>query len=221
LSRVLIAISILLSLCTCRKDEYDTSYRPIDKQYFNFKVGAYFIYNVDEIKFDDFTNTSDTLHYQLRELNESVFKDNLGRDAIRVDRHTRSSDTSVWKYLNTWYAVQDPEMVERVEENKRFIKLSFPISNDAVWNANSLNTDNANNVFYGWMHQRYKLDTFVFDSAINVKSTPRTTSTSERAFEEVYAKHVGLVYKYQVQVDKAGTLFRGYKLKYRLYQYGF
>jgi hypothetical protein len=179
------------------------------------------IYQVNEIIFNDFTNTSDTFNYQLREFNESVFTDNLGRRAMRIDRHTRKSDTSDWKYLNTWYAVVNPEMVERVEDNKRLIKLSFPISNDAVWNANSLNTDNPNNVFYGLMHQSYKLDTFSFDSAVSVRSTPRLNSSTERAFEEVYAKNIGLVYKNHVQVDRSGSVRRGFKLKYRLIKYGF
>jgi hypothetical protein len=209
-------------LCNCRKDEYETFRQTVGKEYFNSKIGHFSIYLVNEIIYDDFTNTSDTFNYQLREMNESVFKDNLNREAFRIDRHMRMSDTSAWIYVNTWYAALDTKMMERVEENKRLIKLSFPISNDAVWNANSLNTDNANNVFYGLMHQKYKLDAFSFDSVVSVKSTPRINSTSERIFEEVYAKHIGLVYKYHVHVDKAaGPVIRGFKIRYKLYKHGF
>jgi hypothetical protein len=215
----LIFILTVLSLCACRKDEYEI-YRPSDKQYINTKVGAFSIYLVNEIQFNDFNNTSDTLEYQLRELNESIFTDNLGRDAVRIDRHVRSSDTAGWVYRNTWYAVSAPAMVERVEDNKRLVKLSFPISLEAVWNANSLNSDNANNVFYGLMHEKYKIGTFSFDSTVSVKNTPRITSTSERVFEEVYAKNIGLVYKNHVQVDKAGTVRRGFKIKYQIYKHG-
>jgi hypothetical protein len=218
--RPFILISCIFLLCTCKKDEYDTFYKPIDKQYFNTRIGAYVIYNVNEIVFDDFNNTSDTLNYQLRELNESVFTDNLNREAIRIDRHVRNSDSTPWKYVNTWYAVSDPRMVERVEENKRLVKLSFPITNDAVWNENALNTDNANNVFYGMMHETYKLDAFSFDSVISVRGTPRFTSTSERFFEEIYAKNIGLVYKYHVQVDNIGVVRRGFKIKYKLSAHG-
>jgi hypothetical protein len=217
--RGLLFILTVLSLCACRKDEYEI-YKPVDKQYMNIKVGAYSIYDVNEIIFDAFNNTSDTMEYQLRELNESIFLDNLGREAIRIDRHVRSTDTSEWVYRNTWYAVADPAMLERVEDNKRLVKLSFPISIEAGWNANALNSDNANNVFYGLIHEKYKLGTFSFDSAVSVKNTPRFTSTSERAFEEVYAKNIGLVYKNHVQIDKAGTVKRGFKIKYQLYKHG-
>ncbi len=211
----------MLVLVNCRKDEYDTVHKPVGKEYFNGNTGHYAIYLVNEIIFNDFNNTSDTLNYQLRELNESVFKDNLGRPAVRIDRHVRASDTSSWTYLNTWYAVLDQAMLERVEENKRLVKLSFPISNEAVWNANAYNADNANNVFYGLMHQRYQINTFSFDSAVSVKNTPRINSTTERVFEEVYAKHVGLVYKNHVHVDKSpGPVLRGFKIKYRLYKHG-
>ncbi len=221
MQRLLFFISCVLLLCTCRKDEYETAYKPIDKEYYNTQTGHYSIYLVNEIVYDDFTQKSDTFNYQLREQNESIFKDNLGREAMRIDRHVRASDTSPWVYKNTWYAVSDKAMVERVEENKRLIKLSFPISNEAVWNANTLNTDNANNVFYGLIHERYKIDAFSFDSVISVKGTPKFNSTSERFFEEVYAKHLGLVYRNQVQVDKAGQVMRGFKIRYRLYKHGF
>lgn len=209
-------IFICLLIAGCKKDEYELNYNSFDRMYFNQKLSAYSIYDVEEIIYDDFSNSVDTFYYQLKEHNESVFSDNLGRKAMRIDRYRSDGDTNVWTYLNTWYAVSDSLMVERVEDNKRLIKLSFPITNEAVWNSNALNMDNINNVFYGLRHQKYKLDAFQFDSAVSVESNTIINSFRERAFKEVYAKNIGLVYKYYVYIDKVGNQMRGVRLVYRL-----
>lgn len=220
MNRVIFYISIILVFDACKKDEFELRHKPVDKQYFSSQIGAYSIYNVHEIIYDDFTNTVDTFDYQVMELNESHFRDNLDRDAIRIDRYKRPNDTTAWTYLNTWYSVVDGQMAERVEDNKRLVKLSFPISAEATWNANSYNTDNANNVFYVLMHQKYKLDTFRFDSVVSVESTTRINLTVERVFKEVYAKGIGLVYRNQVNTDSGGGLKRGFNITYTLYKYG-
>ena len=208
--------AIALTLIACRKDESEQGRRSADKQYFNQQAGAYSVFNVIEVVYDDFANTIDTLEYQLMELNESVFKDNLGRQAMRIERYKRNSDTSDWNYINTWYSVSDEQMAERVEDNKRFIKLSFPISIDAVWNANSLNMDNVNNVYYGMLHRTFKQDTFTFDSVVSVESASVNNAFRERAYKEIYAKNIGLVYRNFVYIDKLGLLLRGSRIRYQL-----
>lgn len=208
--------AILITLFACRKDESETARRSSDKLYFNQKAGAYSVYKVTEVVYDDFANTIDTTEYQLKELNESQFKDNLGRYATRIERYRRSSDTADWTYINTWYAVADEQMAERVEDNKRFIKLSFPITTDAVWNANSLNMDNVNNVYYGMLHRAYKQDTFTFDSVVSVESGTINNAFRERAYKEIYAKNIGLVFRNYVYIDKLGLLLRGSRIRYQL-----
>ena len=220
MKRTALYISIVLVFNACKKDEFELRYKPVDKQYFSSQIGAYSIYKVHEIIFDDFTNTVDTTDYQVMEVNESHFRDNLDRDAIRIDRYRRPDDSTAWTYMNTWYAVVNNSMAERVEDNKRLVKLSFPISAEATWNANTFNTDNANNVFYVLMHDKYKMDNFKFDSVVSVESTTRINLTVERVFKEVYAKGIGLVYKNHVNTDSGGGLKRGFKITYTLYKYG-
>lgn len=179
-------------------------------------MGITNVYKVNEIVFDDFTNTSDTFNYQILEKNDTFFKDNLGRRAIKIDRYKRLSDTSLWKYLNSWYAVKASDMVERIEDNKRLVKLSFPVTEEAVWNSNAFNMDNANTVFYGFINQKYNLDTFRFKSALSVESTNINNENRERSFREIYVRGIGLVFKNQVMIDKFGTQIRGFKIKYQL-----
>lgn len=212
---IYIVFGILL-LGACKKDAYEIYIRNTDEAYYNDSVGSLSVFDVNEVVFDDFSNSSDTFNYQIMEVNESEFKDNMGRVALKIDRYKRSSDTSLWKYQYSCYTVSDKNMVERVEDNKRFIKLSFPVTADAVWNSNAYNLDNAINVFYGAIDKPYNQDTFKFKKTISVESTIINNNFRERSFKEIYALGIGLVYKNQVAIERNGSQWRGYKIRYKL-----
>ncbi len=199
----------------CKKDEYETINRSYGKGYLYSKIGSYNIYKVEEIIYDDFFNTIDTSRYQLKEVNESVFTDNLNRNSIRIERY-KLNNKGKWEILNVWYASEDNLSAERVEDNKRITKLSFPFTDDAVWNVNTNNSDNPINVYYGFINQTYNMDTFQFDSAISVKNDAISTNVRQRQYYEVYVKNIGLVFKNNINIDRNANLLRGYKIKQQL-----
>ncbi len=205
-----------ISFVACRKDEFESINTSSDKNYISVKTGSFSEYLVQEIIYDDFKNSIDTFVYQIKELNESVFKDNLGRNSIRVDRYIKKEDTTNWFYLNTWYTAIDVHSIERVENNSRKTVISFPISYDAVWNSNEFNMDYVNNVFYTSFHKPYTINNKKYDSSISIESVVISNSIKERAYKEVYVKNIGLVYKNKVFIDKIGSLQRGRRLNYKL-----
>jgi len=214
--KILYGLVILLFLQTCKKDEYETVNRNIGKTYFQAKIGSYSIFKVQEIIYDDFFNRIDTFKYQLIEVNDTIFDDNLGRKSMRIERSKRNNDTAKWKFLNVWYSNADNFMAERVEENKRLVKLSFPLAEDAVWNLNVFNTDNGLSLYYDFVHQKFPLNSIVYDSTLAVKSETIFNIVKEREYLEIYANHVGLIYRNQVNIDKNNTIKRGYKYKQTL-----
>lgn len=205
----------ILWLSSCKKDEYETAIRSYGKGYANSKIGAYNIYKVEEIIYDDFFNTIDTFRYQIKEVNESRFTDNLNRNSIRIERY-KLSPNNIWDMMNVWYETEDNVAFERVEDNKRIVKLSFPLNEEITWNINAYNSESSIVVYYNFIHQPFKLDTFSFDSTVSVKSDPVNSSIRQRSYNEVYAKNIGLVYKYIVSIEKNGTLQRGFKFKQQL-----
>lgn len=206
---------------SCKKDVYETGRTPGGPEYFNMKTGSWSVYSVYEVLYDDFTNSTDTLIYQLKEHNESQYKDNLGRNAMRIDRYIRSKDSTPWQYLNTWYASADKYSAERVEDNSRIIKLSFPLSEEAVWDANALNSGSSSMVFYGLINRPYTLDSTRFASVVSVEGSNYSSSGKERAFREIYAKGIGLIYRNYVQIDTdiTGKLKRGIRQNLKLIQH--
>jgi hypothetical protein len=212
----LIYILFAVFFFACQKDKFESIDYSNDKNYISKKIGSYSEYSVQEIVYDDFKNTIDTFNYQLKELNESLFKDNLGRNSIRIDRYSRSNDTFNWSYVNTCYISIDVNSIERIENNTRKSIISFPISNDAIWNSNEFNMEYVNNVFYTSFHKPYSINSIKYDSSITVEGVVVSNSIKERAYKEVYVKQIGLVYKNIVFIDKIGTLQRGRRINYKL-----
>ena len=213
---MLYGLIFILFALGCKKDNYETIIRSTGKNYFNNIKGSSNIYKIEEIIYNDFFNTIDTQRYFLKEKNDTFFNDNLGRKSMRIYRYKSIKDTTKWQFLNAWYSTVDNFTAERVEDNKRLVKLSFPLTEDAIWNYNAFNTDNGLNLFYDFIHQKYTLNTIVFDSAIAIKSETIVNLVKERQYQEVYVNYIGLVYKNQINLDKNGNLKRGYKIKQTL-----
>lgn len=201
----------LFFLFSCKKDSYESNKREIGLSYENFTLKSSITYKTTEILYDDFNNTIDTFRYELKEINDTIFEDNIGRLSARIYRYKRDSKNKPWQFINAVYKSIDNFSFERIDNNKRQIKLSFPLSTDVVWNINQLNQDAAINVFYEYIHNQYKMQLFSFDSTLLIKSNKVNNPIREREYEEIYAKNIGLIFKKEVFLDKFNNTFRGLK----------
>ena len=118
----------VLLLNACKKDVVDYSKREIGFSYVNQSLNYTFLYQVQEIIYDDFFNTIDTFNYQILERNDTVFYDNLNQTVLRIERYKRNKDSSLWHYHETVSSRIDQYKYERNENNTKKVKLSFPIT---------------------------------------------------------------------------------------------
>src|SRR3990167_8625748 len=88
------AFLLIAGIYSCKKDPspaLDLGYN-----YFPDAVGTYVVYNVDSIFYDDFNvnpsnhiSPADTFKFQLKEKIQSVYTDNEGRPALRLERYVK------------------------------------------------------------------------------------------------------------------------------------
>ncbi len=211
----------ILLLNACKKDVFDRSKRENGISYVNQTLDYQFLYQVQEIVYDDFFNTVDTFNYQILEKNDTVFYDNLNHPVIRIERYKRNNDSGLWNYHETVSSRIDNYKYERNENNTKKIKLSFPITFETIWNANTFNSNNNTLVYYSEINARKKINNQTYDSVLVIKSDPILNSVGERYYEELYAKHIGLVYSNIIFIEKSNNKTRGYKIKYTLLNHGF
>jgi hypothetical protein len=170
------------------------------------------VYEIDSTLWDDFLKVKTIHHYQMRYLCADTFRDNQFRLSYRMDVAIRLKDNVGWQDNHVFYVTSTKTHLEYVEENLRFIKLVFPLSNNITWDGNSMisTSDQDYTYFYGWLYKYSGLGTgynngkAFFDNAVTVAQIDDTLNDPEmhpdayayKTFsKEVYGFDVGMVYR--------------------------
>jgi hypothetical protein len=188
---------------SCKQDAPETD---IGYGYFPDRVGHWVIYEVDSTVYDDFEGDTDVYRYQVKEVLESEFTDNQGRRALRVERYKRLYDPNVpysnipWHLSRVWAFTKTNAAGEKLEENERFVRLSFPVTQGKTWDGNAYNTLGQWNYKYKEADKPFSIAAFAFDSTCLIEQKNEINSISHRVYKERYAKNVGMIEKNVVDV---------------------
>jgi hypothetical protein len=143
-----------------------------------------------------------TFNYFIKEKNDSVYFDNERRSTIILGRYKKDSANTGWYNCAAWAVNITTSTVEKVEENKRFVKMVFPVSENAGWNGNAYNTLPAQIYSYQNCFTSYTINSHFFDSTVTVRQQIDSTVFESHYELEVYAAHIGMVYKRYRSIER-------------------
>ncbi len=188
-------LAVVLLVSACKKDEAEPN--DLGYDYFPTKVGSWVEYQVDSLWRDDGAGTPilDSVSYRLLERVESNYIDPEGRTAQRILRYVRDGENN-WVVRDVWTKTLGTTAAEMTEENKRRLKLSFPVRSARTWDINVYNTDDELTVAYRNLGEPWQAGSLSFEETVLVKNTVPPNFIDKRNFEERYAKGVGMVSKY-------------------------
>lgn len=198
----LVAITGLI-FSGCKKDNA-TEQPFLGYNYFPLNVGSEKIYQVDSIgylgyTFDPVLETVeiDSVHYQVKEVVESFFADNEGRQTARIVRYKRLTSSDPWEIYKVYAANRTATTAERVEDNTRYIKLVFPPKENEKWNGNSLNNDESGYMEYSFTSVNVpgNIGPLNFDSTLTVLQLLDDNLITYSYYTEQYAANTGMIYK--------------------------
>ncbi len=218
--KVVILCCILLGfLNSCNKDVTppDAGYG-----YFPTKIGNWIIYDVVSIEHDAPISKHDTSIFQLKEVIESTFLDNENRETQRIERYTRNDETQPWVIKDVWFSNLTASTAERVEENERLIKLTFPVKKGKTWDGNALNSQDVWIYKYTEVNVPYTINNFSFDSTVTVLQIDEENLVEKKYALEIYAKNAGMIYKELILLNTEidGTITIGSELTMKINSYG-
>jgi hypothetical protein len=194
---VVICIGIYF-LSSCHKDYTTQSNSDIaGYRYFPVDTGHWVIYDVDSIVINSTHSIPyDTFYYRLKEYIPSTFIDNTGNLTERIERYIWVDTLNAWNIDNVWTSNLHPNDAEKVEDNVRYIKLSFPVSYSATWNGNALNSLYPEwDYTYSQIDQPLTIGNLHFDSTLTVIQVLDSNIVYKHIGIEQYAKGVGMIYK--------------------------
>ena len=175
--------------------------------FFPMESGFWVTYKVDSFIHTRFAEGGiDTVSVELREVLGDEFIDNEGRAAITVERYVRNDENTDWEDVipTIWYAVRTDKQAERMEGERRFLKLVFPMWDNRKWNGNAfLNTDGDPDLaaYANWQYkftnigEQANVGGMSFDNTATVIQNDYEDLVDKIYSEEVYAKNVGLISK--------------------------
>ncbi len=195
---------ILLVVCTLFILSFQSCKRktgePLDlkQQYYPTEIGKWVIYDVTEMNHDILHDTST---YQIKEVITGDFIDDEGRLAQRVERYRRDSVNGIWQIEDVWHSVRTTRTAEKIEEDVRFLKMSFPVGEFEEWDGNVYNTMNEWEYYYDSIDYASTIGTLSFDSLVFVRQRSEHNLVWYEQAYEIYAKHIGMVERQLVDLD--------------------
>lgn len=212
---------------SCKKDVETVPPVNMGYNYFPEDIGSYVIYEVDSIAYDDKSHAPDTTRYLLKEVIASSFIDNSGRPTLRIERFkkmyvdTVPYDSIAWVGPRVWYANKTATSAEKVEENKRYIKLVFPSKEGKEWDGNSFNSLGEKLYEIISSDESESLNGVAFDSVVTVKQYEQIDFIEYIYEMEKYARNVGLIYKVRDSLyDGGGNDTIGFTYRQKIVSYG-
>lgn len=191
---------------SCKKEKeaiaVDLGYK-----YFPDESGSYVIYQVDSLYYNDFTSRIDSFTFQIKEKIVATYTDLSGRPTSRIERFYRKNDSDAWLIKDVWFSNRTSNTAEKVEENVRFVKMVFPLKEAIEWNGNRYNTLGEQNYSLIKLHQSASIGSINFDSTLYISQVSDSNLIEKKIAYEIYAKHVGLVYKRNISIaDKDSVI---------------
>ncbi len=198
----LLAVILLFGACKNDTEDLDLDY---GYDYFPIAVNHSVTYQIDSTVYDEFADTVYTISSQVKEVMVDTTTDLEGRPQVRIERYVRPNENTSWEDVipRVWYAVRSESEAERVEENLRFLKLSFPVDENRTWNGNTYIDTQMEDWAYlnDWQYQYQDIGVSQtingqnFDNTVTVLQNDYANLQQRIYGKEVYAKGVGLVYK--------------------------
>ena len=211
----------LVVLASCGKDEVLQGV-DIGQDYFPVNQGSSITYKVDSIVWNDFYTPVqvDTFSFYIRMMVDDTFTDDEGRTAYYYRKYYRN-DTSTWQLIKNHALVKTSQHVETKEDNFTFVKIAFPVNSTTTWDMNSKNALDPTSSYFFDYHIPYTINGNSFDSTAVVIHKDLETLIGKDYHKEIYAKHLGLIYREEIAIEKEsnGQWKNGYSLLYTLLSY--
>ena len=216
-------VSLVIFIFSCKKESITRESSAY--HYFPAERGKYVIYDVDSVYHSENDDDNDDSvyywHFQLKEVIDSTFIDGQGRPAQIIKRYKRENDTLDWNFLNLWTQVLTSSAAYKTEDNVPYHKLSFPVSSRTTWNGNDANTLEIEMYVYENINSALTLNGLYFDSTLSVLQRDDDNNVQKIFGKEIFANHVGMIYKERDNLGKiiGVGIVKGteYRMKVRSY----
>ncbi len=178
--------------CNVKSTEPDGTYVGYD--YYPLKTGSYIIYDVYDTLYTGILR-KDSL-YQLKELIYTSYQEG---DEVKYTlyQYFKSTTDTEWPIQpdSVWTLVNTSNQLIRTENNIPYIKLIFPVKEDAKWNGNAKNIYDEQSYTMKNLDQVYDVLGLSYSQTLMVEINKSQSIVDKDHRYEIYARGIGPIKK--------------------------
>lgn len=220
-SAFLIILPLLLFVASCRTETEE--YRARGLEYFPLRVGSERLYMYDSVSYSRLTASIRYYSFRIREVVKDSFTDQAGKIAYRLEQYESRDTGRSYQFRALHIVNTDAYGVQRVEDNRRNLVLSFPIRNLRSWYPYFFWNDSfqtSARFQYTGVNKPYANDWITTPDAVWVKQQYDSTFIFVREAREIYGKNTGLVFRLKKNIDlQVMDEPDGHVVTWQLYRY--
>jgi hypothetical protein len=193
-------------LFSCKK-ETEVLEPELPSDYLPATTGKYITYRLDSTVVINFGGNIVTRSYQEKHQVDALTTDNLGRPSYRVFRFIRdTAGTQAWKPSGSYFITTQPNTIEVIENNLRFLKLAGPIAEGKSWTGNKFLPADP----YGPLYEFFNDDGMV-DWEYLYEGTQTVTLAGKQYHDVLTVEHINDASNIPVVIDAVGYRNRSWE----------
>ncbi|MTI32684.1 hypothetical protein [Xanthovirga aplysinae] len=196
LKKSVLFFSLLLAQFSGCKTKYlEPDDLKIGYHYYPFQVGNYWTYSVDSIFYYS-EHDSVVSEYQVKQKVESFFVEGENDTTFLLYRYRRNVQNE-WQQDSIWTARKRNNQLIITEKNIPYVKMVFPVEVGKSWDGNAFSGKENYSYSISNLRSEFSSEELEFSNCMEVVEKFDDQGEEEFIYEkEIYAPHVGLVYRY-------------------------
>ncbi|MCB9262898.1 MAG: hypothetical protein H6607_11040 [Flavobacteriales bacterium] len=211
-----IFIFLLLFVAACREVEEPSSF---GDEYFPLVSGAYWVYQIDSLVYDDFSGSQTTVSGQQKIHIVENSNENTSENRYYAEISYRKDSSSKWKYHRDIVFSKNEFRATIMDKNEETMLLLFPIKDRVSWDANQLNTKGEDRYRYiakeSWRSELFSS----LKNPIFVEQEIDSSLIDADIRWEVYEQNKGLVEKRTISTETQFGKTKGFDSHWKLVEY--
>jgi hypothetical protein len=195
--RIFLFGAFLLVLFSCSRKSNEVA-EDMGYNYYPLTEGNWYVYDVEVTKYHGSPVGSDS-SYQMKEvIMEPVTE--LDETRYQLYRYYRKNSSQSWKSQpdSVWTVFRRGNQLVKVEDNVRYVKLSFPVEPSKTWDGNSMNDSDLEKYTMKDVKRSFTIPstTTIHNPTVTVLHSDKLAKTEKNKRYDVYAENIGLVYRH-------------------------
>lgn len=203
MKKIIFGLFVLtFALIGCKKEAPIEETLDYGYSFFPLTVGDSACFQVEKIFWNDFNQTIDTSNYLLCEYVESYTTNYAGDTLYRIERMTKPDNSEPWRLDSVWFATRNTREAIRVENNRSYVKMVFPVHENQTWNGNIYNVYDEKTYKCTAVDSAANVNGTYYEKAAYIQQQYDTSLINSDIETEIYARNIGLVQLYKIHVYK-------------------